>query len=56
MKSTMPRTFKKIRRMSELLPEEQKWLAKAVITIILADYQVEYSQVQFMKELSKIKE
>jgi hypothetical protein len=40
--------------MHELAPEERKWLAKAVVTIILADNIVEHSQVQFMKRLSVV--
>ena len=40
--------------MKELLPAEQKWLAKAVVTIILADNIIEESQVQFMKKLSSV--
>ena len=40
--------------MKELLPDEKKWLAKAVVTIVLADNIVEESQVQFMKKLSAV--
>lgn len=40
--------------MRELTAEEQKWLAKAVITVFLADNMVEEKQVQFMKGLSKV--
>ena len=45
---------KKIRYMKELQPEEQKWLAKAVITVILADNLVEEKQVQFIKKLTRV--
>lgn len=40
--------------MHELLPAEQKWLAKAVVSVILADNKVEDSQVAFMKKMSKV--
>ena len=50
----MEKPRKKIQYMKELLPEEQKWLAKAVITVVLADNMVEEKQVQFMKKLSKV--
>lgn len=45
---------KKIRSIKELLPHEQKWLAKAVLTVILADEIVEESQLVYMKMLSKV--
>ena len=45
---------RKIRHMHELLLEEQKWLVKGVITIILAENQIEDKQVLFMKHLSKV--
>lgn len=48
----MENKSKKIRKIGELNPEEQKWLAKAVVTIILADNILEESQVQFIKMLS----
>lgn len=40
--------------MVELLPAERKWLAKAVITIFLADNKLEDSEMEFMKNLSKV--
>ncbi len=45
---------KKIKYMHELLTAEQKWLAKAVVSVILADNIVEDSQVAFMKKMSKV--
>ncbi len=45
---------KKIKYMHELLPPEQKWLAKAVVSVILADNRVEDSQVAFMKKMSRV--
>ncbi|MBU2513401.1 hypothetical protein KJ966_18835 [bacterium] len=45
---------KKIRYMKELTVPEQMWLAKAVITIFLADNIVEDSQVLYMKRLSEV--
>lgn len=42
-----------IKKIGELLPEEQKWLARAVVTIILADGIIERNQVAFMKKLFK---
>ncbi|MDH5560875.1 MAG: hypothetical protein OEY59_08475 [Deltaproteobacteria bacterium] len=43
-----------VRFMRELLPEERKWLARAVVGIILADGVVEKDQVVFMKKLFKV--
>ncbi len=40
--------------MHELEPRERKWLAKAIVTVILADNIVEESQVQYMKKLSAV--
>ena len=45
---------KKIRTVKELLPQEQKWLAKAVLTIFLSDNIIEDSQLQYMKNISKV--
>jgi len=43
-----------IRQMKDLKPNEQKWLAKAVVSIILADGIVEKNQVKFIKKLSTV--
>jgi len=43
-----------IKYMKELEPEEQKWLAKAVVSIILADGIVEHDQVTFIKKLCSV--
>jgi hypothetical protein len=40
-----------IKKIGELLPQEQKWLAKAVVSIILADGIVEEKQISFLKKL-----
>jgi len=40
-----------IKRLSELVPTERRWLAKAVVAIILADGIVEDQQIKFMKRL-----
>lgn len=45
---------KKIKYMHELSSAEQKWLAKAVVSVILADNRVEDSQVAFIKKLSRV--
>ncbi len=45
---------KKIRNMSELSREEQVWLAKAVVTVILADGVVGDLEVEFVKRISKV--
>ena len=42
-----------IKKIGDLHPEEQKWLAKAVVSIILADGIVEKNQIAFMKKLFK---
>lgn len=43
-----------ITSMKDLKEEEQKWLAKAVVSIILADGIVEKDQVTFIKKLSSV--
>lgn len=43
-----------IKQMKELNHNEQKWLAKAVVSIILADGVVEKNQVKFIKKLSTV--
>jgi len=40
-----------IKKIGDLLPDEQKWLAKAVVSIILADGIIEENQITFMKKL-----
>lgn len=45
---------KKIRYVSELSFPEQKWLARAIVTIFLADDTIEDSQIAYMKKLSKV--
>ncbi len=50
----MKKQRNKIRNIHELTAAEQTWLAKAVITVFLSDNVVEESQVQYMKNLSKV--
>jgi hypothetical protein len=38
-----------IKKMTDLLPEEQTWLVKAVVSIIVSDGQVEENQIKFLK-------
>lgn len=51
---TKEKDRKKIRNMSELSRKEQVWLAKAVISVILADDVVEDLEVEFIKKISKV--
>ncbi len=43
-----------IKRMKDLNTTEQKWLAKAVVSIILSDGIIEKNQVTFIKKLSSV--
>lgn len=42
-----------VKNIINLSSEEQKWLVKAVVSIILADGQIEDTQIQFMKKIFK---
>lgn len=44
----------KIRQMRELLPAEQKWLAFAVVRIMLSDEVVDKKEMVFLKKLSRV--
>ncbi len=48
------KSIKKLRNMSQLSREEQVWLAKAVVTVILADDVVDDLEVEFVKKISKV--
>jgi len=40
--------------MKELLPEEQNWLAMAVVRIMLSDSEVDDKEMVFLKKLSRV--
>jgi len=42
-----------IKKISGLLPKEQNWLVKAVVSIIVSDGQVEENQIKFLKMVFK---
>ena len=42
-----------IKKISGLSPEEQNWLVKAVVSIIVSDGQVEENQIKFLKRVFK---
>jgi hypothetical protein len=50
----MPKSKDKVRYMKELLPEEQKWLARAVVRIMLSDDMVDEKEMVFLKKLSRV--
>ncbi len=50
----MPKNKDKVRYMRELLPEEQKWLARAVVRIMLSDEIVDDKEMVFLKMLSRV--
>lgn len=50
----MPKNKDKVRYMKELLPEEQKWLARAVVRIMLSDDMVDDKEMVFLKKLSRV--
>jgi len=44
----------KIRYMKELLPEERKWLIRAVVRIMLSDNIVDEMELEFLNKLSRV--
>jgi hypothetical protein len=54
IKGYMQKNKNKIRYMKELLPDEQKWLARAVVRIMLSDEMVDDMEMVFLKKLSRV--
>ncbi|MFH2129440.1 MAG: hypothetical protein ABIK68_03620 [bacterium] len=44
----------KIRYMKELMPAEQKWLARAVIRIMMSDDMIDEKEMEFLNKLGRV--